>query len=87
VHFHWIPKKDQDQIDQKELIDLEYQLRPRITRFIMDTLGFDCCDDFSCFHFELDMEKREIRISDQTPEEYSKLLRMGFHDEIGANCC
>jgi hypothetical protein len=53
----------------------------------MDTLGFDCCDDFSCFHFDVDMVRREIRISEKTPEEYSKQLRMGFRDEIGANCC
>jgi hypothetical protein len=35
----------------------------------------------------LDMVKREIRISDKTPEHYSKLLRLGFQDKIGANCC
>jgi hypothetical protein len=87
VHFHWIFKEDQQQVDQKELIDLEYHLRPRITRFIMDTMGFDCYDDFSCFHFDLDMVKREIRISDKTPEEYVRLLQIGFRDEIGANCC
>lgn len=87
MHFHWIFDGNQDQIDQRELIELEYRLRPRITRFIMDTLGFDRCDDFSCFHFDLDMVRREIRISEKTPEEYTKLLRMGFQDEIGANCC
>lgn len=87
MKFHWILKNEQDQVDQKELIELEYQLRPRITRYIMDTLGFDCCDDFSCFHFDVDMVRREIRISDKTPDKYSKLLRIGFRDEIGANCC
>lgn len=87
MHFHWIFEDSQDQFDQKQLIELEYQLRPRITRFIMDTLGFDCCDDFSCFHFDLDMVRREIRISERTPEKYSKILRTGFQDEIGANCC
>ena len=85
MHFHWI--FDEDQVDLRELIDLEYQLRSRITRYIMDTLDFDCCIDFSCFHFEVDMVRREIRISEKTPEEYSRLLRMGFHDQISANCC
>ena len=87
MHFHWIFDDNQDQIDHKALIELEYQLRPRITRYIMDTLGFDSCDDFSCFHFDLDMVRREIRISEKTPAEYSKLLGMGFKDEIGTNCC
>jgi hypothetical protein len=87
VHFHWIFDGNQDRVDQKELIELEYQLRPRITRFIMDTLGIDSCDDFSCFHFDLDMVRREIRISEKTPEEYAKLLRVGFQDEIGTSCC
>lgn len=85
MHFHWI--FNGDQIDHKEQIDLEYQLRPRITRYIMDTLGLDCCDDFSCFHFDVDMVRREIRISEKTPEQYSKQLRMRFREEIGANCC
>jgi len=53
----------------------------------MDTLGIDSCDDFSCFHFDLDMVRREIRISEKTPEEYAKLLRVGFQDEIGTSCC
>ena len=66
---------------------MEYQLRPRITRYIMDTLGFEYCDDFSCFHFDVDMVRREIRISEKTPEEYAKLLRIGFQEEIGTNCC
>lgn len=85
MHFHWII--NEDQTDPKELVDLEYRLRPRITRFIMDTLGFDTCDDFSCFHFEVDMVRREVRISEKTPEDYARQLQMGFRKEIGTNCC
>lgn len=87
MHFHWILNGGQDQTDQRELIELEYRLRPRITRFIMDRLGFDDCDDFSCFHFDIDMVLREIRISDRTPENYRAILGVDFIDEIGANCC
>ena len=87
MHFHWILKGEEDQAAQKDLIDLEYRLRPRITRFIMDRLGFDCCDDFSCFHFDVDMVRREIRISDKTPAEYQELLCVGFREKISANCC
>ncbi len=85
MHFHWII--NEDQADPKELVDLEYRLRPRITRFIMDTLGFDCCDDFSCFHFDVDMVRREVRISEKTPEDYARQMQMGFRKEIGTNCC
>jgi len=87
VHFHWIINGEQDEVDQKELIDLEYRLRPRITRFILDRLGYECCDDFNCFHFEIDMVRREIRISDKTPQEFAHLLCVDFNQEISANCC
>lgn len=87
MHFHWIFNGEQEDLDHKELINLEYQLRPRITRYLMDRLGFDFCDDFSCFHFDVDMVRREVRISERTPEEYATLLGVDFIREIGANCC
>jgi hypothetical protein len=87
VHFHWILNGEQDQPEKKDLIELEYRLRPRITRFIMDRLGFECCEDFNCFHFEVDMVRREVRISDKTPEEFTRLLCVDFKEEISANCC
>ena len=87
VHFHWIFNGEQEELDKKELIDLEYQLRPRITRFIMDRIGFDCCEDYSCFHFDIDLDRREVRISDKTPEKYTTVLSVEFAREIGVNCC
>lgn len=87
MHFHWILDTEQQAGQARELIELEYRLRPRITRYIMDHLGFECCDDFSCFHFEVDMPRREVRISEKTPEHYARLLRVNFREEIGANCC
>lgn len=87
MHFHWIFQEGQQLADQRFLIELEYRLRPRITRFLMDRLGMDCCEDFSCFHFEVDMVQREIRISDQTPERYTRLLCVDFQREISADCC
>jgi hypothetical protein len=35
----------------------------------------------------VDMVQREIRISDQTPERYTRLLCVDFQREISADCC
>ena len=74
-------------MDQKELIEIEYQLRPRITRFILDKLGIEGCEDFSCFHFDIDMVRREVRISEKTPPEFARILGVDFVSNISANCC
>jgi hypothetical protein len=33
------------------------------------------------------MVRREIRISDRTPQEFAQLLCVDFNQEISANCC
>lgn len=44
-------------------------------------------DDFSSFHFDVDMIAKKITISDKTPEHFRQLLLPDFDQEIGYDCC
>jgi len=87
VTFNWILGPDADPAHQKLCIDLEYRLRPRITRFLMERLERELQGDFSSFHFDVDLERREVRISEKTPAKYVQRIARDFMKEIGVNCC
>lgn len=85
--FNWIPDGNADAAFTRQCIELEYRLRPRITRFLLDRLGPELQDDFSVFHFDVDFRLREIRISRNTPREYFQHIASDFMREIGMGCC
>lgn len=87
MHFNWIMNGDQNDVDKKSLIDLEYRLRPRITRFLMERLEQECSGDFSSFHFDVDMVSKEIRIADKTPQGLAIKVSEDFKNLISSNCC
>lgn len=87
VTFNWIHQGPPDPDSEKRAIELEYQLRPRIVRFLMDRLGPEYLGDFTDFHFDVDMIRREVRLSDKTPAAYLTVLACDFMQEIGMNCC
>jgi hypothetical protein len=68
-------------------VELEYQLRPKITRFLMDRLEIDYDGDFSDFYFDIDMDSKQITLSKKTPEEYLQRIGSDFEMEINQNCC
>lgn len=85
--FNWIPDGTPDDTFTRRCIELEYRLRPRITRFLLERLGPEHKDDFSIFHFDVDFKRREIRISKETPREYLPKIALDFMKEIGVGCC
>ncbi len=85
--FNWILGQDDDPAHKKLCIDLEYHLRPRITRFLMARLERELQGDFSSFHFDVDLVRREVRISEKTPAKYVQRIAYDFMKEIGVNCC
>ena len=87
MHFNWILNGNQNEADTKLLIDLEYRLRPRITRFLMERLEKECSGDFSSFYFDVDMVSREIRIADKTPPALARKVSREFKLLISSNCC
>lgn len=85
--FNWISEGAPEAVQQKYRIELEYQLRPRITRFLLKYLEPEYHGDFSDFHFDVDLIRREVRISERTPQQYLQAISCDFKKEIGWNCC
>lgn len=84
MKFNWISDKEIDDSLRKFCIELEYRLRPRITRFLMDRLEYECRGDFSAFHFDVDLGSRELRIGKSTPLPLANRIAADFHKEFHA---
>ncbi len=85
MKFNWISTREANDTLKRLCIDLEYQLRPKITRFLMSRLEPECCGDFSCFYFDVDLESGNITLSDQTPPEFLRLIGTDFDLEFNPN--
>jgi len=81
VKFNWIIDQARGNVT-KMCVDLEYELRPKIVRFLMARLEQECSGDFSNFYFDVNIKTREIRISNKTPESLAAKIRLEFESEI-----
>jgi len=82
VKFNWVISGETDAAVKRACIDLEYRLRPRITKFLMSRLDAECCGNFSCFYFDVDLENKNVSISEKTPKNYIDQIRDDFEIEI-----
>jgi hypothetical protein len=80
VKFNWIFSGDDNPAMQRTCIDMEYSLRPRITRFLLSRLDIDT--DFSDFHFNVDVDNNRVSIADKTPKEYTAQILPGFDQAL-----
>lgn len=80
MKFNWIFTKEADNRQRKRCIDLEYQLRPRIIKFLLEQFdNEDCCDDsFSCFHFDVYVETEMVYMGEDTPDNYLSTMADQF---------
>jgi hypothetical protein len=85
MQFHWNSKNHLDQELHKFCIELEFILRPVITRFLIARLERECDGDFSRFHFNIDLNARQITISDKTPAFFRSKISSEFDLEINRN--
>ena len=85
MKFNWISVNEVDQKVKKLCIDIEYKLRPKITSFLMSRLEQECGGDFSCFHFDVDLEKQYVSIVRPTPLKYKRRIAIDFDREINQN--
>ena len=85
MKFNWISVNEVDEKVKKLCIDIEYKLRPKITRFLMSKLEQECGGDFSCFHFDVDLEKQNVSIARPTPLKYKRRIAIDFDREINQN--
>jgi len=81
VKFNWIIDQTRGNIN-KLCVDLEYELRPKIIRFLMAHVEQECHGDFSSFHFDVNVKNRQITISDKTPEYLAAKIRSAFELQI-----
>ncbi|MDO6517807.1 hypothetical protein SAMN05421766_104491 [Zobellia uliginosa] len=65
--FNWIAGREIDERLHRLCIELEYEFRPKIIRFLIDNFDMEACSDFSCFHFNVDLVAKKVSLSDDTP--------------------
>ena len=85
MHFNWLTNLPKDKRFSRLSVELEYDLRPRLTRYLMRKFENDICGDFSCFHFDVDVNTQWVRVGAQTPEEFRKVIALDFDAEINGN--
>ena len=85
MKFNWIYSKDADDSQKKRCIDLEYQLRPRITRYLLEKFDAECGGDFSNFYFDVDVNTERVAVSKMTPVHLAKKLTIDFEEIINGD--
>lgn len=86
MKFNWqFPGKEVSDELKKACIEFEYELRPKITKFLLKRLDTECCEDLTCFHFDVDISSEWIWIGKETPMEYTKKIKADFDSVINRN--
>ena len=78
MHFNWIYTKPTDPNQKAHSIELEYMLRPKITKYLMERFEDELNGDFSCFHFDVDVVSSCVSISTKTPSRFRYLALRDF---------
>ncbi|MBU2947345.1 hypothetical protein [Zobellia uliginosa] len=76
--FNWIAGREIDERLHRLCIELEYEFRPKIIKFLIANFDMECCSDFSCFHFDVDLTSKRVTLSDDTPLQYLKKIKPIF---------
>ena len=79
------PGSEMSESLKKACIDFEYQLRPKITKFLLARLETECCGDLSCFHFNIDLDSKWVWIGAKTPEDFASKIKVDFDNEINGS--
>ncbi|VXB83650.1 hypothetical protein [Maribacter litoralis] len=83
MNFNWILGDNDDKSFHKLCIDIEYELRPKIVKFLIaNNECIEGCTDFSCFHFDVDFQSRSISVSQLTPAKYRNAIKARLEREI-----
>ncbi|WP_431163517.1 hypothetical protein [Flagellimonas beolgyonensis] len=64
---------------------MEYSLRPKITKFLLKKIDGDSLGDFSSFHFDVDLQKKWVWISEKTPMDIIQKILPDFDIEINGS--
>lgn len=82
MKFNWLTSGDTNPALKKVCIDIEYQLRPKITKFLLARFDNDAFVDFSSFHFDVDVKNQWVWISEKTPKDFIDRIKEDFDKEI-----
>lgn len=82
MEFNWIFNTEIGSTEKQRCIDMEYKLRPRITRYLIARMEQECDGDFSKFCFDVNMRTKKVTLSEKTPKEYRTKLKSDFELEI-----
>lgn len=87
MHFNWIFTNPTDPNQKARSIELEYELRPKLIRYLMERFEDACDGDFSCFHFDVDVLSNLVSVSPKTPPRFRliALRDFDFHINGGTN--
>ncbi|TMU57440.1 hypothetical protein [Flagellimonas algicola] len=85
MKFNWLISGTPDPATKKVCIDLEYRLRPRITKFLLSQFDGDHLLDFSKFHFDVDLKNEWVWISEDTPYDIIEKIKADFDRDINGS--
>lgn len=80
--FNWLININGDPLLKSYCVELEYQLRPKITKFLISRVDPDRCYDFSCFQFDIDVVAKNVSLSDNTPATLYQMVQADFPKSI-----
>ncbi|MET1260212.1 hypothetical protein ABV409_12755 [Flagellimonas sp. DF-77] len=83
MKFNWkFPGNQMSDALKKACIEFEYELRPKITKFLIERLDSESCEDLGCFYFDVDLDTKHIGIGAKTPAAYATLIQRDFDAEF-----
>ncbi|CAM3614445.1 hypothetical protein ZORO111903_09710 [Zobellia roscoffensis] len=82
MKFNWITNREIDEQLHQLCVELEYEFRPKIIRFLIDNFDVDSFVDFSCFHFDVNLVSKRVTLSDDTPLKYLQKIKPAFEREM-----
>ena len=85
MKFNWLTTGDLNPATKRVCIELEYRLRPKITKFLLARIDGEDCGDLSCFHFDVDLDNKWVWIGKKTPKEYIEKVKDDFDNEINGS--
>lgn len=83
--FQWQSENHIDEDLYKFCVELEFKLRPKITRFLINRLEKETGGDFSTFYFDIDLDAGCIAISGKTPAVFRVKILKDFDRDINRN--
>ncbi|MCB4808905.1 hypothetical protein LG651_11640 [Tamlana sp. 62-3] len=75
MKINWLPNVSFNENDLRNKLEIEYEFRKKMTKFLIENQIEACCADYNCLVFNFYVSKSYFEISPETPEPlYSSVL-------------